>query len=1221
MENSNKISSRGEAKLAKNEIRGNIVKTCKNKSARAGIVRQYARTLALGCVCMYSLAAVGDDIAIAQQSGVAIVKAGANTEKAKAYETSDFSGFSISVDGERLAGDPLPVDQMRVTDIDLEQVDIQVKFDGLGVKPVLNVSTVDLRHSYQAGDQVRFLATANYPAWIAKSELRIYRKSNQGRTVAALVDFDGYGHANWQMPSEGEGKYTYVLRVYDEQGRYDETLPLGLSRTSSAFPTHQTAPVDGLVSPGNGDDRTATRNIPVYGGAITIYGRNIPHGYGVQAFGEDVPVDNGAAFVIQRILPPGDHAVGVNVIGQNHQMVSFDRDINIPSNEWFYVGLADITLGKRFGSSALTATDPGEYSKYYSKGRLAFYLKGKIQGRYILTAAADTGEDDLKTLFRGLDSKDPRELLRRIDPDDFYPVYGDDSTSVEDAPTQGKFYIRLERGDSHVMWGNYKTAIVNTEYARNERALYGAHAVARSESTTAYGERVAEVEAYAAQPGTLPQRDVLRGTGGSVYFLSHQDITRGSETLTIVVRDPISGIIRSRKTLRYGEDFDIDYIQGVVILKKPLSSTTGSGSVIKNGANGSNIVNLVAQYEYTPAVGEVDGYSYGGRAQVWLGDHVRVGVTAMSEQTGLASHKILATDLHIRLAENSFIEAEMSQSQGPGFGSTNSINGGLSIIGNGTAGRANVKARAYRVRGEIDVSDFDPTQTGKIGAYYEKREKGYSSPGYDTTIEQRVWGAFANVELSEDLRYRLGYEDFEDKAGKVKREGDAEIEFTVAPDWSLALGAKHTELHNPTATSQNGRRIDIGAKLTYQIDDDNNVYGFVQKTVHRKGDIARNDRYGIGAQTRITEKLTLDSEVSYGTSGWGGFAGLGYDPTADDHYYIGYKLDPERGDSSSTPLYGLDLGGIVIGSKRRYDDTLSAYIENNYDMFGERQSLTSTYGVVYTPDVLWTFDVGAEFGDVEDPNSTADITRTAISASIAYNNEETISWRVRGEARFEDSEDAAKDRDTYLLSAGASMKANDNWRFIAHLDAAISNTDQASILDGDYIEGSIGYAYRPVDNDDLTALFKYTYLYDLPGPDQVTIDGTTLGAAQRSHILNTDVSFDANPYLTIGAKYGFRIGEVSQTRAAENFIKSSAHLGVLRADWHVVKNWDLLLEGRILATPEIETTQYGALVAVYRHFGDNMKLGVGYNFGQFSDDVGDLTYDDGGVFFNIVGKF
>ena len=56
---------------------------------------------------------------------------------------AETAGFSISVDGEHVAGDPVEQDAIRQTDLALEELDIQVKFDGLGVEPVLNVSTDD----------------------------------------------------------------------------------------------------------------------------------------------------------------------------------------------------------------------------------------------------------------------------------------------------------------------------------------------------------------------------------------------------------------------------------------------------------------------------------------------------------------------------------------------------------------------------------------------------------------------------------------------------------------------------------------------------------------------------------------------------------------------------------------------------------------------------------------------------------------------------------------------------------------------------------------------------------------------------------------------------------------------------------------------------------------------------------------------------------------------
>jgi hypothetical protein len=59
----------------------------------------------------------------------------------------------------------------------------------------------------------------------------------------------------------------------------------------------------------------------------------------------------------------------------------------------------------------------------------------------------------------------------------------------------------------------------------------------------------------------------------------------------------------------------------------------------------------------------------------------------------------------------------------------------------------------------------------------------------------------------------------------------------------------------------------------------------------------------------------------------------------------------------------------------------------------------------------------------------------------------------------------------------------------------------------------------------------------------------------------------------------------------------------------------------MLWSPSSKSKDLGALAAVYRHMGENFKVGVGYNFGQFSDDLSDLVADDHGVFVNAVGKF
>jgi hypothetical protein len=113
--------------------------------------------------------------------------------------------------------------------------------------------------------------------------------------------------------------------------------------------------------------------------------------------------------------------------------------------------------------------------------------------------------------------------------------------------------------------------------------------------------------------------------------------------------------------------------------------------------------------------------------------------------------------------------------------------------------------------------------------------------------------------------------------------------------------------------------------------------------------------------------------------------------------------------------------------------------------------------------------------------------------------------------------------------------------------------------------------------------------------------------------------------LSVGAKYGLRIGEwkpAEDEGGDGRWQSSNAQLGVLRADFHVVREWDLMLEGRGLweSESESESADFGVVAAIYRQIGENLDLGVGYNFGRFSDDLRDLTADDYGFFVNVVGK-
>jgi hypothetical protein len=96
-------------------------------------------------------------------------------------------------------------------------------------------------------------------------------------------------------------------------------------------------------------------------------------------------------------------------------------------------------------------------------------------------------------------------------------------------------------------------------------------------------------------------------------------------------------------------------------------------------------------------------------------------------------------------------------------------------------------------------------------------------------------------------------------------------------------------------------------------------------------------------------------------------------------------------------------------------------------------------------------------------------------------------------------------------------------------------------------------------------------------------------------------------------------GQVSQDVITPQFFASRADLYIARADWHVIYKWDFSIEERLLSLPDAHDRRSGSLVGLYRQVDNNIKLGVGYNFTNFSDDLTNLSYKYRGVFLNLVG--
>ncbi len=1141
--------------------------------------------------------------------------------------------FRISVDGEPLLTNDVPntADATRCTDVALERADIQVRFDGLETTPVLNVTV----HPDGAvrGETVRFTPYSNYAAFIKKAELRIFAADDSTqKTPLAVIALDPHldTAADWQAPQDRDA-VQYLVRVYDEQGRFDETTPKTLNLLDARRPLgdEDTTTREALI--GYGENHRGLHNIVVSGGAVTVNGEQLVPGSTLTVLGRPVPVDASGKFAVRQILPAGSHVVDVAATAPSGQRAEFRRHLYIPLNDWFYVALADLTLGQNNvkGPAKLVS---GDSSKRYDEdvyvdGRLAFYLKGKIKGETLLTASADTREQPIEDLFSNFNSRDPRYLLRRIDPNAYYPVYGDDSTLLEDAPTQGKFYVKLQRGDSHVLWGSFETRLTGTDLVNYSRGLYGAQARYLSPEATQFGEKRSEVEMFAADPGTLASVEEFRGTGGSLYYLRHQDILVGSDRLRVEIRDKDSGLVLQSTTLVAGQDYEINSIQGRVVLRTPLAATAAQNTLVLSGSLSGHPVYLVAGYEFTPGVSAAENLTLGGRASHWVNDQLKLGVTGYKQNGSGTEQQLLGADLTLRYQPGTYLKLETAQSEGPGNGALSSQNGGFDFGSVAQTTTAGINARAHRVEAVADLQELGLARPGSVNTYWLSRDDGYSAPGQLTSEGLDQTGVQAQIRATDSLELIARADRKDGSLSGVSQTAEVDAIYALTPALSAALGLRVEDRDSSLAAgasallAETGSRTDIAAKLAWHPVNDKGepgrwgIYGLLQGTAQHDDTRRANDRIGVGGDYQLNDRVKLMGEVSDGDGGVGGKLGADYRLSDRNSVYLNYLLDSDRSDTG----YRGRVGNLTTGVKSRYSDSLSVYAEERYQTADNGPSgLIHAFGLDLAANDRWNWGARFEQGLTSDP-ATGDLDRIAISLSAGYQFEK-IKYAGVIEYRTEDG-NLTGDRDTWLMKNTLGYQTTPDWRVLGKLNFAISDAGAGSTTDADFTEAVLGFGYRPVLNDRLNALFKYTFLEDLPSPGQLAASGAASTYAQRSHVLSVDGIYDLMPKLSLGGKLGYRIGELRDTSlAGSGWFSSSAWLAVARADWHVVHEWDAIGELRYLAADEAGDAKSGALVGAYRHINQYVKIGVGYNFTDFSDDLTQLDYQSHGWFVNLIGK-
>jgi flagellar motor protein MotB len=1161
----------------------------------------------------------------------------------------------ITVDGEPI-DDPArsSADIQRCTDVALERADIQFGFDTLEADRRLAVAAQPTTVALPAGGAesaaatVRFTMYANYSHFIERAEVRIFdREQSLEATPIAIVAIGPDGFAEWQ-PAVGSfaapaRELEYVLRAYGEGGTFDETVPqplwlvyadeedsdTGPEATPDAepAPADPTGALDDSLLIAYGQSSLGLSNIPLASGTVTVRGSAIPAGHTVYVAGRPVPVDAGGNFIAEEILPSGVHTVEVAVLDESGNGELFLRDLELERKDWFYVGMADVTLSQNDTNGPIDLLQ-GEDAPYdydsSADARLAFYMNGKFGDGWRLTASADTRDASLDDLFSNFLNKSPDSLFRRIDPDYHFPTFGDDGTVEEMAPTLGKFYVSVGHGENYGQWGNFKIGYMNNELAQVDRGLYGANLHYQSERTTSFGERRFAIDGFTAEPGTLASWEEFRGTGGSLYFLRRQDLLTGSERVRIELRDRASGLVTGVVNLTPAIDYDIDYLQGRILLMEPLASTAEDDLLVRSTALTGDEAYLVVRYEYTPGFEELDALSVGGQAHYWLGERVKLGLTANENDQGQTDSSLNAADVTVRLSSDSWFKLQGAATEGLISGAMRSDDGGFGFDGYDDLAFAGADAGGHRADVSLGLGDFLDRGRGRVTLYTQSLDGGYSAPGLATLTATENYGGTFQIPVTERLSVRAKSDRRIQEQGLETNAQEIDLAFALNDNWGVSTGVRKDERIDGSPlvplTQEQGERTDAVVQVGYDSKGRWSAFGFVQDTLDFSGTREENGRVGTGGSYRISERLRVDAEVSNGDLGAGGRLGTNYMHSERTSLYMNYALENERTDNGLRPTSGSE-GNLIAGVKTRLSDSTSVYLEERYQNSDWASGLTHATGISLAPTERLNLGASTDIGTLRDTVTGAETIRRAAGFRVGYGFD-ALQLSSGIEYRSDDTEQpdlSFSTRETWLFRNNFKYQITPDSRLLGKLNHSESVSSLGQFYDGGYTEAVLGYAFRPIRHDQLNALLKYTYFYNVPTTDQITLRSTAAEFIQKSHVAAFDLTYDLTPRWSLGGKYAYRRGQMSLDRENPEFFDNTANLYVLRADFRFNEEWEGMIEGRLLDMPDLHDRRNGAVIVVSRYLNRHFKIGTGYNFTDFSDDLTDLSFDHRGVFVSLTG--
>jgi uncharacterized repeat protein (TIGR01451 family) len=678
----------------------------------------------------------------------------------------------------------------------------------------------------------------------------------------------------------------------------------------------------------------------------------------------------------------------------------------------FVVGVGEIVLGHGNSSGDLS------YLKHrssfgdgtYLNGRGAFFLKGNIYRDILLTAAYDSDKKRTDELFRESDT--------RVDTEEKYPIYGDESKVGYEALSRENLYVKLEKGKSYLLYGDYRTDLTETKLSAYTRSFNGLKFEVNTEKfrLRSFGTHTDQGQFIDTLPG--------KGISG-YYYLTHYQIIDGSERVAIETRDRLQpDRVLKRELKSRGSDYEIDYGLGTILFNVAIPSYDADG----------NPLYIVATYESKQDGGKY--YIYGGRGAYKITNSLEFGATGVVEENSISDYHLFGTDITLKLPLSTTIKAEYAR----------------------TRGLFDLSSSYLPQDGEGWSFDLEskPLKQLTLKGYYRDLSDYFSNPSAGDAVRGTTkYSMDAAYEFDPTLALKAKYLDEKDRinnSSHLLASVGAKKKFTKT---AVSAELAHEEADNLTSTP---------AQIPFTPGGLLNGVPFLNSYETPE----RATFLKLAIERELMKDLSLSLSHKHDLGGDGYFisqGGLNYQLNKSNKLYIREEYAKYQDGTQTRTLIGAEsqvLKNTTAYTEYRLADGSAGY--RNEQVIGLKNKTQIMAGV--------TANVAGEYlttlSGQKNPNQPDSY---AAAVGLEYLPKE--DFKLTG--RLEHRNEIDGDKSSYLAEISSAYKLNPDYSLLLReryfLEKNAGNDNHTSRF-------LVGLAYRPLDSDRFNALGKVEYKYN-----------------------------------------------------------------------------------------------------------------------------------------------